>query len=198
MTVDGAIKEAMSAVMDGEASEMDLARVLKAIDCDHQARDYWQRLQQGASVLRTGQLPPSIDVSSQVMSELAKSRAAHRSLGPVSSFAVAASVTLAVVFGGQYFLEGGAADTPVTQVPGGVMPIEGAMPVQARFGAPPAVQLPARQVPGTTPQRAITSKVYEQLAKERFERFGIEHAQMTAATQPNGLVPFARVPSHSE
>ena len=198
MAVDDMIREAMSAVMDGEASEMDLARVLKAVDSDPESRAYWLRLQQSASVLRTGQLPSSIDVSAAVRSALTQSGSAQRSLGPLSSFAVAASVALAVVFGGQHLLANDPAGAPLAQVPGGVMPIQGAFPVQARFGAQPAVQTPARQVPASAPIRTTTSKRYEQLAKEQFERFGLEHAQMTAAMQPNGLVPFARVPNRVE
>lgn len=198
MAVDDMIRETMSAVMDGEASEMDLARVLKAVDSDPNVRAYWLRLQQGATVLRTGQPPMNIDISHGVKSALANARPAHRPLGPLSSFAVAASVTFAVVFGGQYLLEEDPTGAPFAQVPGGIMPVQGAMPVQARFGAAPQVQAPVRQTSVATPVRSTTSKVYEQLAKERFERFGIEHAQMTAAMQPNGVVPFARVPSRSE
>jgi len=103
-----------------------------------------------------------------------------------------------VVFGGQQLLQDEAIGTPLAQVPGGVMPIQGAMPIQARFGSQPQVQSPARQSMVATPVRSNTSKAYEQLARERFERFGVEHAQMTGAMQPNGLVPFARVPARTE
>lgn len=198
MAVDDMIRETMSAVMDGEASEMDLARVLKAVDGDPEVRAYWLRLQRGASLLKTGHVPADIDVSSAVKSALIQSGSAQRSLGPLSSFAVAASVALSVVFGGQYLLENDTPGATLAQVPGGVMPIQGAVPVQARFGTQSVVQAPVRQAPVSAPIRSTTSKVYEQLSKERFERFGIEHAQMTAAMQPNGLVPFARVPSRVE
>ena len=197
MAVDQVIREAMSAVMDGEASEMDLARVFKAIDVDPDARAHWQRLQVSTSLLKTGALPSAVDVSTGVRAALEAEKPQTRQLGPLASLAVAASVTLAVVFGGQFMLEGGATPAPtIAQVPGGVMALQGGMPVQARYSAAPQAQPSPRQV--DVAGRSTTAKVYEQLARERFERYGVEHAQMTAALQPNGLVPFARVGVRSQ
>lgn len=191
MAVADAIRESMSAVMDGEGSEMDLARVLKAVDEDSEARAYWQRLQSTRTTLRTGAAVPAIDVSTAVRSAITETPKARR-VGPLGSLAVAASVTLAVVFGGQ-MLVGDGVTAPITQVPGVVVPVAGAAPVQARYGAAPTVQ-PARRQVSMAATPAVT-KVYEQLARERFTRFGGEHAQATASLQPNAFVPYARIPA---
>jgi len=57
MGLDDAVREAMSAVMDGEANSMDLARVLRAVRNEAEARQYWQRLQVASAVLKTARLP---------------------------------------------------------------------------------------------------------------------------------------------
>ena len=195
MTVADAMKESMSAVIDGEGSELDIARVLKAVDEDPEARAHWQRIQQTRSLLRTGQIERQIDVSQAVRQEL-ENQPRRRPLGALGSLAVAASVTFAMVLGGQTMLGhsplGSAASPIATAVPGGVVPIPGAAPVQARFGAPNPT-MPAR-LPVTKTAPSSASAIYNQLARERFERYAQEHARSTANLQPNALVPFARVP----
>ena len=195
MAVDDVIRESMSAVMDGEASEMDLARVLKAVESSSDARAYWQRLQGAQTLLKTGAMPLSIYISEGVLANVSSAHGGRRQPGPLTSLAVAASVTLAVVFGGQQLLQTNDANLPIAQVPGGVMTVQGGTPVQARYGAPPQMQAVAPTPTVNVAGRSSTNKVYEQLARERFERYGFEHAHQTAALQPNSLVPFARVPT---
>ena len=194
MAVADAIRESMSAVMDGEGTEMDLARVLKAVEEDPAARDHWQRLQRSGYAQRTGSSGSSVDISVSVQAALANagSHRKVRRVGPMGSLAVAASVTFAVVFGGQ-MLVGSDSPVPTAQVPGGVIALQGGAPVQASFGTRSmATQPQQRQVNvAATPS---VSKVYEQLARERFSRYATEHAQSTAALQPNAIVPYARVP----
>ncbi len=200
MTVADAIKESMSAVIDGEGSELDLARVLKAVEEDPEARAHWQRVQQTRGLLRTGQPDPDIDVSRAVRESIAHSPR-RRQLGPLGSLAVAASVTFAMVLGGQTWLGDspmGSAVSPVaTAVPGGVVPIPGAAPVQARFGAPTqtmAARVPLANIGAPANAATSSSDISNQLARERFERYAQDHARSTANLQPNALVPFARIP----
>ena len=199
MTVADAIKESMSAVIDGEGSELDLARVLKAVDESPEARAHWQRIQLTRGLLlRTGQVEPNIDVSEAVRQTL-ENQPKRRQLGPLGSLAVAASVTFAMVLGGQTLLGqsplGSAASPVATAVPGGVVPIPGAAPVQARFGAPnPAVPSRPPATNTVASESSGSSGIYNQLARERFERYAQDHARTTANSQPNALVPFARVP----
>jgi len=198
MTVADAIKESMSAVIDGEGSDLDIARVLKAVEENPEARVHWQRIQQARGLLRTGQLERNIDVSHAVRESL-KSQPRRRQLGPLGSLAVAASVTFAMVLGGQTLLGqsplGSAANPIATAVPGGVVPIPGAAPVQARFGAPKPADL--SRAPITKAADSGSSAIYDQLARERFERYAQTHARSTANLQPNVVVPFARVPENA-
>ena len=184
-----ATREAMSAVMDGEASEMDLARVLRAVDEDPEARSYWQRLHQSRAGLRGGLPLDNIDVSHAVRAQLDSAR--PRRLAPLTSLAVAASVTLAVVFGGQLVEQAGVT-SPVNQLPGMVMPVHGAAPVQASFGATPTT--PTRQKAVSANPNAVAQGIYEQLAQERLRRFGEQHAQEALAYQTSAVLPLARVP----
>jgi len=192
MAVADAIRESMSAVIDDEGSEMDLARVLKAVAEDPEARAFWQRLQRSRSALQTGFSGSGVDVSAAVQETIACQPSPRRRAGPFASLAAAASVTVAVVFGGQQ-LTGSDAVGPVTQLPGGIVPVSGAAPVQARFGAAPTAAggSPSRQL-GVATGPSVT-QVYEQLARDRFERFGAEHAEATSGLQPNRFVPFARL-----
>jgi len=194
MALDDSVKESMSAVMDGEGTSMDVARVLRAVKADAAARDYWQRLQTVSSVMRTGQAPEAIDVSEAVLSAIEESPAKRR-VGPLGSMAVAASVTFALVFGGQ-LLGTPEAGLPVATVPGVVVPMKGVAPVQASYGAdamPSAIREPARTVLNPS-----VSEVYERLAREQFLRFGKRHAGWSAGVQPVAAVAYARLPSEVE
>ncbi len=191
MAVNEALREAMSAVMDGEGNDLDLARILKAIESDADARDHWRRLQEAQTVRRTGRGTPAIDVSDAVQDALT-TPVTRRRAGPLASLAVAASVTLSVVFGGQALLsDNGGSNVPVVQLPGGVVPVQGVAPVQARFGGSQNA-MNARQQ-GVAQPSSVT-RVYEQLARERMQRFGSHHAEATATIQPNVLIPYVRLP----
>ena len=127
--------------------------------------------------------------------------AGSRRVGPLGSLAVAASVTFAVVFGGQSLL--GPASVPavansvVTNVPGAVVPVAGGAPVQARFGINNPTGFP-EQRPEVGMVSESTADIYNQLARERFQRYSGEHARSTARLQPNLFVPFSRAPDELE
>lgn len=195
MAVADAIRESMSAVADGEGTELDVARVLKAVEEEPEARAHWQRIQQHRYILQTGRGLPAIDVSAGVCQTLSDTAMPRRRVGPFGSLAVAASVTVAVVFGGQQLTSSSGVEQ-VNQLPGGVVSVQGGTPVQARFGAAPVARPTPRQAEVSV--RPAISKAYEQLARERFERFGADHAQSTAAIQPNALVPYARIPQREK
>ena len=201
MTVTDAIRESMSAVMDGEGSELDVARVLKAVETDPEARDHWRRLQRAGSLLRTGQVGPALDVSDAVREAVAKPAGSARRLGPLGSLAVAASVTFAVVLGGQSLIGqtpfSSVAPPVATTVPGGIVPIPGAAPVQARFGVNSVPTRASSEIAESPRGVQGAAKIYDQLARDRFLRYAGEHARATAHLQPNAHVPFARAPDES-
>jgi len=192
MGLDDAVKEAMSAVMDGEANSMDLARVLRAVRNEPEARQYWQRLQVTSAVLKTGQAPMAIDIS-EVVLEAIEQAPPKRRVGPLGSMAVAASVTFALVFGGQ-LLQNQDSGLPLATVPGVVVPIQGAAPVQASYGVGmPATSSVANGASRVVPNPAVDN-LYDRLAREHFLRFGRQHAEQSAGIQPNASIAHARVP----
>ncbi|KPG92874.1 RNA polymerase subunit sigma [Pseudomonas sp. RIT-PI-q] len=97
-----ALQESLSAVMDNEADELELRRVLNAFD-DVETRDTWARYQIARAVMHKDLLLPRLDIAAAVSAALADeavpakaSRGPWRSLGRL---AVAASVTVAVLAG---------------------------------------------------------------------------------------------------
>ncbi|MDD2051547.1 RseA family anti-sigma factor [Pseudomonas putida] len=97
-----ALQESLSAVMDNEADELELRRVLNAFD-DVETRDTWARYQIARAAMHKDLLLPRLDIASAVSAALAEeavpakvSRGPWRSLGRL---AVAASVTVAVLAG---------------------------------------------------------------------------------------------------
>ena len=103
MTAEERDREALSAVMDGEAQELELRRTLDAVAGDASLRDRWQRHHRVRDALH-GQYASDtqIDVSRGVLEALETGKSMSRN--PLWSMAVAASVTLAVVMGGQQLL----------------------------------------------------------------------------------------------
>lgn len=183
MSTSDALRESLSALMDGEANEMDLTRVLKAVETDPEARELWRRMQQARTVLRREPNQEyTVDVSAAVQSALRNQRRSH----PLVGLAVAASVTLAVVFGGQQMQQ--ESGVPAIQVPGAVVGFQNGAAVQASFGQNQRVQSRETSVGRVEPM----INPYEQIAREQFSRFGQIHAQATAPLQPSPLVPFIR------
>ena len=103
MTVDDRDREALSALMDGEAQELELRRSLDAIANDAALRERWRRQQQVSEALQSRRIQrPDIDISERVAASLSHRRTLSRN--PLWSMAIAASVTFAVVMGGQMLI----------------------------------------------------------------------------------------------
>ena len=97
-----ALQESLSAVMDNEADQLELRRVLNAVD-DAETRATWSRYQVARAAMHKELLLPNLDIASAVSAALADEAVpAKAKQGPwrtVSRVAVAASVTLAVLAG---------------------------------------------------------------------------------------------------
>ncbi len=99
-----ALHESLSAVMDNEADELELRRVLAA-DGDDEMRATWSRYQIARAAMHRELIEPRLDIASAVSAALAEEpapaaakpvRSGWRGLGRL---AVAASVTVAVLAG---------------------------------------------------------------------------------------------------
>ena len=179
------VLESVSALIDGEANDLDLARVLKTGDESQAMRAYWQRQQQYRAVMQSGASAFSaVDVSSGVTAAIAEDK--PRFANPLVSMAVAASVTIAVVLGGQQALL--FTDEPLQTVtaPGAVVQLPGTGAIQASF-AQSTSPLPQPQVVSRTEngvdlkaEAAATRAFYDDLAEERALSLGVVH-QTTSA-----------------
>lgn len=116
--------EELSALMDGEASDLELRRTLKSLDSDSELLQKWRRYHLSRSVVQ-GDMKEAgsagfakLDITQAVSAAIEK-EAAHdisldekpswfaKVLQPLSSVAVAASVSAMVVFGWQTFQQQG-------------------------------------------------------------------------------------------
>ncbi|WP_197484113.1 sigma-E factor negative regulatory protein [Halioglobus sp. HI00S01] len=189
------MRESLSALMDDEANELELQRVLKQIEDDGELRQTWLRYHATRSVM-TGQGVGDLklDISARVRTAINESEAApslRQRIGrPFASFAVAASVAATVVLGGQQLAKISSADDPygsqsvatVGSSPVGLVNTMGATAVQASYGNQ---AVPSLQPAGKT--------AYKELARQRMEMYMQEHAEQAALNSPQGLMPFARV-----
>ena len=185
MSTERRALESVSALIDGEANDLDLARALKSGDESETMRAYWQRQQQYRAVMRSGSSAySSVDVSSGVTAAISEHK--PRFANPLVSMAVAASVTIAVVLGGQQALL--LTDEPLQTVtaPGAVVQLPGTGAIQASFAQPmsplPQPQVVSRVENGVDLQAevAATRAFYNELAEERALSLGTVH-QTTSA-----------------
>ena len=192
------MRESLSALLDDEANELEVERVLAKIAGDPGLRQAWVRYNLASSMF--GGQPPGhlqLDVSARVREAIggqAKTGGGlrQRLLRPLASVAVAASVAATVVLGGQQLARLEADSYAGQAVASSVSPVGmvnslGASSVQASYGT--------QSVPVLQP---ATRTAYQELARQRLQKYMQEHAEQAALNSPNGLVPFARVPRIQE
>lgn len=103
------LDESVSAVMDGEADELELRRVLAAAGEDPALRERWARYQLARDVMHKQTVVPKLDLAAAVSAAIAAEEApapaqqTSRSWHRLGRFAVAASVTLAVLAGVRFY-----------------------------------------------------------------------------------------------
>jgi len=192
------MRESLSALMDDEANELEVERVLARIASDPDLRQVWVRYNAVHSIA-AGQpaVHLELDISSQVREAIAgdsqvSSGFRQRLMRPLASMAVAASVAATVVLGGQQLAQLEADSYDAHAIASSVSPVGmvnslGATSVQASYGT---LGLPELQ--------PATGTAYQKLARQRLHKYMQEHAEHAALNTPNGLVPFARVPRIQE
>ena len=182
-----ALRESLSAVMDGEGDELALRRILARTD-DEALRATWSRFHVARDALQGHPVAVAADISGAVRAAVsAEALPRRRGAGPwrsVASFAIAASVTAVVVLGGRELagVGDGPGGAPLAS-PVGLVNTLGATPVRASYGA--------RAVPALQP---ASTGAYDELARQRLRQYSQEHAEQAALNTPQGLISFARVP----
>ena len=172
--------ESISALIDGEANDLDLARALKAGGESEALRAYWHRQQQYRTLMRSGASAFSaVDVSAGVMAAISADK--PRFANPLVSMAVAASVTIAVVVGGQQALLFNDQPLQTVTAPGAVVQLPGTGAIRASFAQPtsplPQSQAVYRSENGVDlkAEAAATRAFYNELAQERALSLGSVH-----------------------
>ncbi|MEE4300934.1 MAG: sigma-E factor negative regulatory protein [Pseudomonadales bacterium] len=206
------LRESLSALMDDAADDLELARVLRAMDEGEEVSETWSRYHLVSAVLRGGEPgttdvrgPVAIDVEAPAFApapdELADDDAevaAQGRRGPPAwaSFAAAASVTLAIVVALQW--PGAGPDTPAlasTPAPDtGRVVTDRRSVLTAAVGEtgarrpPETLRIPPRFA--TAPTRPVRSE-----AERQVDAYMLYHAEYSAANSASGMVPFARYAS---
>lgn len=200
------MNESLSALMDNQANELELARILTQVAGDTNLRQTWARYTLTQHAMHGHRIAHlDWDISARVQSALdgthVDSAAAvptvfkQRLTRSLLSFAVAASVAATVVIGGRQLAQvGGAADPYVADrsvatsaSPVGMLNSLGATAVQASYGMQPVSVL-----------QPATRTAYQQLTQRHLRKYMQEHAEQAALNSPQGLIPFARVPQIRE
>jgi len=182
---------ALSALMDGEAQDLELRRLLGSVESDPALRVRWRRQQLVRDLMHERrQVRPEIDVSVGVQQAI--SRQPELSRNPLWSMAVAASVTIAVVLGGQSLIpvDQVAPKTLVSQLGGNVVPVFGAQPVRASLETS-AIPVTANKLPRDDGRKSEATAIYERWAQERYQLLSGHHAAV--ATQNHPVPYIARV-----
>ena len=198
-TVSSAEQESLSALMDGEANDLDIARALRGVDGSDELRAYWRR-QQLIRASMAGQLASTseMDVSEAVLTAISSEK--RRYANPLMSMAVAASVTVAVVLGGQQALLFN--QTPVNPItaPGAIVQVPGTGAVQASFAESQVMQsrTAAAPVSVTTVDPYSNRASYNRLADERFESLLKVHNATASAASITPLVSRSVDPADSQ
>lgn len=184
-----ALQESLSAVMDNEADELELRRVLACEDPAQRAQ--WARFQVARAAMHRELLEPRLDLAAAVSAALADERTpspvkgAWRNLGRI---AVAASVTVAVLAGVRFYNQETSVDAQLAE--------RAAQPTLVQ----PQVQGPAVLAGYTesVPVPAATASASDEQAtwyEERVPGYMQEHAQQAGSEGP---LPFARAASLEE
>ena len=203
------LRESVSALMDGEADELELRRLLAADNSDkvnsswssyHLVRDTLQNTEEGSEFLH-------LDISQQVSRAIAEegtsivesSDQSNPWWKPAAGFAVAASVAVVVVFGVQTADQSNpgldsnsivASSQPVSS--NRVYPVQAASMQASSTGA---VSLSSSELPG---DNAATKAAADLEAQKRLEKYILRHTERAALNNGQGVISFARVASFEE
>lgn len=192
------LRESVSALLDGEADELELRRLLAGAEQD-EVRTAWRDYHlQRDSLSGADMRFAHIDISGRVQAALAAEKApvvAGRWWRPLTSVAVAASVAAVVAVG----MRG--VNTAPNAVPGVAAEIAQAPAVAPAssgrvYPAQPGVGLGNVAVSAQLSELPVLQPVSvnpDELAQQRLQRYLLRHAERAALTNGQGLINFARV-----
>lgn len=209
------LAESLSALMDGESTELETHRILKEVGdtsgarCS--ARDKWQRYQMASSVM-TGQPVSKIDLSGAISAAIDLENAHRinpltRHAGSAGRFAIAASVAMVAILGVQQLNNGGLENAdaiqfaevavdealqntgPALQFPAGFQPN-----IQARTVSVGSNNQTSRQPIAKTIKvgQPIKKQFSEVELRSYLNDIILDHSSHAALNSSQGMLPFAR------
>lgn len=190
------LRESVSALVDGEASELELRRMLGSTD-SAEVRERWKAYQLTRGALAGDSLQfAHIDLSARVAAAIdAESVEAEESGSfawrkSLAGLAVAATVAAVIVMGGQTLQMSGESEAAIADsTKGRVYPAASASAPVVHDGALSA------DFSGISPAAAIDP---DREAEDRLERFLLQHTERAAGSNGQGMISFARVPAADE
>ncbi len=209
------LKESVSAALDGQASELEFHRVLDSIGYNDDLRATASRYQLiGDGIRAETNAFVGVDISADVMGAIEQEESDQSTTASVPKnrkgvallddwwlslgrVAMAASVACAVVFGVRSLnvinevplvaINGPTTlSQPVALVPGGSS--YGANSIRAGYNS--------KQHDSITPEQlAHAQNVADHATRERFRHYALQHAELSAMNNGQGILPFARLTS---
>ena len=208
------LEESLSALMDGEATEMETHRLLKAVAEDPQLRDQWKRYHMASSTIKGDPATTFIDYSAAISAAI-DAEPQHRIsrlavfAGSAGRFAIAASVALIAVFGVQQLNSPLDTVNPVSEFAGVETPAANSGPaIQFPSGFQPTINARTVSVGGNnkSSQRAVpaleVNQQIQQQAKKQYSEAELraylnnimsKHSSHAALNGNQGMLPFARL-----
>jgi sigma-E factor negative regulatory protein RseA len=204
------LEQSLSALMDGEASEMETHRLLKAVAEDPQLRDRWKRYHMASATIKGDAVATSVDYSAAISAAIDQEPAHRRGglaifAGSAGRFAIAASVALVAVFGVQQLNSpvdnlGGLSEFagvetatenagPASQFPSGFQPTINARTVSVGGNN----KVSQRTVPVLEVQQQINQQYSEAELRAYLNNVMSKHSSHAALNSNQGMLPFARL-----
>ncbi|MBP7189225.1 MAG: anti-sigma factor [Thiopseudomonas sp.] len=194
------LQQSLSALMDNEADELELHRVLKATD-EPELRAAWTRYQVARAAMHNEAAFASIDLSAQIMdaidaepalaapvadTEIIVPRKAG-SMAWLGRVAVAASVTLAVLGGVRFYNQ--------DALPQDALVAQSEQRLPATSQAQGSVVLASYNAQGQSAPVAETVAGQESWYERRLPSYLRQHAQQSGVNKTESGLPYARAAS---
>jgi sigma-E factor negative regulatory protein RseA len=193
------IRESMSALLDDEATELDLQRILNDLESDESAALTWQRYHLLSATMRnelgnyshvdlSGRVREAIAVEAQGSSTVAQRQGFGAWIKPFASVAVAASVTAVILTSTQLYnsVVGSAAPAEAAlAVSGNVSPVM-ANSQTVGFGK---IASPAVRPMLVNPRQQVLA---DEMARQRLDFYLRQQAGNASLNTSSGLMPYAR------
>ena len=205
------LDQSLSALMDGEATDIELHRLLKEVSEGSELRDKWKRYHMVSSAIKGDAAIASIDYSAAISAAIDE-EPAHRQggfavfAGSAGRFAIAASVALVAVFGVQQLNSPLDSIAPVSefagveqvneentgpaiQFPSGFQPIINARTVSAGGNNKSSQYV----TPVIEVRQQVSRKYSETELRAYMNDVMAKHSNHAALNSNQGMLPFARL-----